>query len=868
MPANLISIDQFVTDLERRAVHSVLDWLNQNRSEETWYIYANCYVLKGADPHGRLLEIDIVLIGPQGLHIIEIKGMPGNIRIDLLQEITKRHKTKVYAATDHIRRSGNTRHLADGPNKLKGHVVFCGPPRSSFSNDNYLWNFSDLERNGWGPLVGKPNWHMDDLTVTHVCQALLPEGEQMRNGWAPKVAGLKIDPRSPFKTSEQGFHRVYLGKHKKKYLGQTVHLHLWDLTIPSIPTQDARILVDREIDTLNVMQRWSPHVPRVVDTVQDVKGRENELCFYSYALPKTRSIHERMEVGTPDWAVDQRRSYTLRALELLECMHGVSLGDRQFVHRRLCPETLLVSVGDSYIARDEPVFTGFTQTRIDDRTIASVTPEALAEKTDYDAPEIRTGGIAQASQKSDIYSLCATLKDLFPDECDEQEAAIRRALDLGRSEEPSERSSLRAIRGRIYGTLPPFENSSKVLLHGHEYRIDRMAGEGSFGRTYKLVQERSGKQYCYAGKQVFEPTVFESLSDSLSRIQVLSTSTPHLSSVYEWESKWSPGCINVRFEWVDGTNLAEIGKSELSRLSKSVERTPLELVKEWLLGGLTALSILHDNELVHRDVSPGNLIIRASHVRQMVLIDYDQITLVGKPSFCGGTPSFVPPELKPHGPATADADVYSLAASVFHHAIQDRQGPLFVNGEKTKGLNWDRGELKEWEELRSFFLKATAPDPAKRFQNATEAREFLECAASGVTPLDEFFKKGEPAVFRKVIEDRHPGILSRLGHESNLIAGALYNDKLGDFRLAFSTSGKVLYRVNVGLSSLLFAYAVTNDRGYDRQWASIEGLRESLQAEFPHAEQQTADQLAAGSTGEKVRIHYQSGLCRIVRLVS
>ena len=85
------------------------------------------------------------------------------------------------------------------------------------------------------------------------------------------------------------------------------------------------------------------------------------------------------------WDFDTNRDF--------ETMDGEEV---KIVHRNLCPESVLVG------SRNEPVFVNFSLSRLPNtQTLGAVEPT----DSEFDAPEVRAGGLAAATQMSDIFSL-------------------------------------------------------------------------------------------------------------------------------------------------------------------------------------------------------------------------------------------------------------------------------------------------------------------------------------------------------------------------------------------------------------------------------------------------------------------------------
>ena len=160
-----------------------------------------------------------------------------------------------------------------------------------------------------------------------------------------------------------------------------------------------------------------------------------------------------------------------------------------------------------------------------------------------------------------------------------------------------------------------------------------------------------------------------------------------------------------------------------------------------------ALSFMHKEGLIHRDVKPGNILVSTEGVAKMadlgLIKDVESSVLLTRSRTGLGTIEFTPPEqldnAKHVGP---DADLYSLAASL-HHAVTGKVpfgGKSAMQSLKRK-LAREFTPLRQLassvsEDLERLVARSLDPDPKVRPQTADEFRACLlaEIAKVPVAP--------------------------------------------------------------------------------------------------------------------------------------
>ena len=161
-----------------------------------------------------------------------------------------------------------------------------------------------------------------------------------------------------------------------------------------------------------------------------------------------------------------------------------------------------------------------------------------------------------------------------------------------------------------------------------EYRLDAVLGAGGFGITYRAYDANLDKfvaikEYLpveFATRTEASTVVPHSNADAqdyhwgltrfLDEARTLARfDHPHLNKVHRFFE--SNGTAYMVLEYVQGETLAD-------RLSKEpyLEEEPLQRLLEEVLSGL---SVMHDAGYVHRDIKPGNLMLREEDGSAVVL---------------------------------------------------------------------------------------------------------------------------------------------------------------------------------------------------------------------------------------------------------
>ena len=221
-------------------------------------------------------------------------------------------------------------------------------------------------------------------------------------------------------------------------------------------------------------------------------------------------------------------------------------------------------------------------------------------------------------------------------------------------------------------------------LIGGRYRVDSAIGKGGMGTVWLCRDETLHRNV--AVKQVgLLPG--ESVTDSARALREARSTAAlsHRNVVTVFDVVEESGHIWLVMEHVPGRSLSEIIKQD----------GPLDPGTVADIGAQVAagLEAAHAAGTMHRDVKPGNVLIREDGVAK--ISDFGIARTHGDPAltqsgFLTGTPSYFSPELARGDHPGAGADVWALGATLYaavegHSPYEQRSNPVAVLHDITQG---------------------------------------------------------------------------------------------------------------------------------------------------------------------------------------
>ncbi|QDZ40510.1 serine/threonine protein kinase [Euhalothece natronophila Z-M001] len=262
-----------------------------------------------------------------------------------------------------------------------------------------------------------------------------------------------------------------------------------------------------------------------------------------------------------------------------------------------------------------------------------------------------------------------------------------------------------------------------AVVLNNRYRVVRELGQGGFGQTFLAIDTHlPSERYCVI-KQLYpivsRPKQYQWIRERFQReaaiLEALSRGNSQIPQLYAYFAE-SETFYLVQ-EYIEGLTLTEQVEKSGVLSEKQVTKILISLLK--------VLDYVHSQHIIHRDVKPDNIILRAGD-SQPVLIDFGVVkealgTVIDSErthSIAIGTPGYMPSE-QAAGRPVYSSDLYSLALTAVF--LLSGEPPHTIESDPRTGeLLWRKAVPRLHGNLAGVIDRALRFNPRDRFADANE----------------------------------------------------------------------------------------------------------------------------------------------------
>lgn len=278
----------------------------------------------------------------------------------------------------------------------------------------------------------------------------------------------------------------------------------------------------------------------------------------------------------------------------------------------------------------------------------------------------------------------------------------------------------------------------------NRYRLLKILGQGGFGRTYLAEDAGRFKERC-ALKEFIPVQTGGYTSDKSKELfqreaatlyQIQHPQIPQFRATIEQD-----GRLFLVQDYVEGNTYSTLLSQRKSQGKRFSEAEVLQLLQQML----PVLDHIHAKGIIHRDISPDNIILRASD-RLPVLIDFGVVKeLVTRFQYPQKAPTvttvgkmgYAPPEQIQTGRAYPSSDLYALAVTCA--VLLTGQDPQDLYDEASLSWTWYRWIPPVNPGLTAVLHRMLSYKPSDRYSDAREVAIALKSsynnpAASKIPP--------------------------------------------------------------------------------------------------------------------------------------
>jgi serine/threonine protein kinase len=278
-------------------------------------------------------------------------------------------------------------------------------------------------------------------------------------------------------------------------------------------------------------------------------------------------------------------------------------------------------------------------------------------------------------------------------------------------------------------------------LINNRYQVQKVLGQGGFGRTYLAFDMQRFGESCVLKEFVPENTKEDLVRKSRELFEreakvLYQINHPQIPKFLAWLTQEDR--LFIVQEYIQGKTYSELLYEHLSQ--RKVPFSEVEVI-QWLQDLLPVLTYIHQQNIIHRDISLDNVMFSTKQAKP-VLIDFgvvkEKVTEIFSKIEQGASPlargsivgkvGYSPPEQIYMGYCYPCSDIYALGVSAL--VLLTGKMPHLLVDYLTLKWQW-RSHTRVSEALGKILDKMLAEQPGQRYQSANEVFSALQSISLG-----------------------------------------------------------------------------------------------------------------------------------------
>lgn len=735
MVAEVIKFGEPENESERLAIQYLRGHLPDN-----YRIYTNLEI-----PRGRhLYEVDLILVTPHAVYIVDVKGVYGQVEVDdndWYPENRQPYPSPLKKYRQHVRALAG---LIQDTNPAQRHKLRRVLIQAAVLLTTEDVEIIDVSRSGDQAKdiirLGKPciryfkDWQSIDGSYyeTQITPHLSIIDRAIRGRAQPSNLTKRFASWEVIEKlgEKEGKYVEYLAK--KITIGlnnRTARLRVYsvDPWLDATEREEAYRLINRAFEAVNNL----PNHDNILE-VQDIfEANDAEGLVLVTEDVKGKTLSQL--VRTEELSLEQKLNVMGDVLRALEHAHK-----HDVIHRNITPDSIFVT------SEKQAKLTGFDYARLESAigTIAEAIRDELEGSSIYQDFDCQRDP-SKACEQSDLFSAGQVFYELLmgqpaftsqeqmvensgvlPNLPSQNHPGLPKSFDIWlqklcafdrKDRFRDARKTLEQLTP-LSKVKPDLVNLLPDTILNNQYSIIKRLGKpGSFAVSYQVVDSFSPNFHVMKIVVRDNDSLFERVQKEFNALYKI-RNFPHpnvveviwASHLYEYDN--TPFLL---FEYVEGQDLEEYLASEDLYLEEA-----LKIASQTASG----LAHLHHHGVYHQDIKPSNLLITSQGVK---IIDFNiAATTSDQSTINAGTRRFLPPDFKlseePSDLERADRDLYALGITAYEcitgHYSFNTATP--IAGQECLDPRQFEGCECLSEELVQFLRKAIAPQRSARFQSA------------------------------------------------------------------------------------------------------------------------------------------------------